>query len=136
VVMLEISSAVLHRIIADANADPACEQCGLLFGDSVRVADATPCANVATDPARTFEIDPAALFAALRAERTGGPKLIGYWHSHPSGDVRPSATDAAMAAADGKLWLIVAGEAFAVWRATGEAGATRFEAVRCRATTP
>lgn len=130
--MLEISSAALHHIIADAHADPARERCGLLFGDVDRVARAAPCANVAADPARMFEIDPAALFAALRAERMGGPTLVGHWHSHPSGDVRPSATDAAMATRDGKLWLIVAGDEIGVWRAEGEAGSTRFLGVRYR----
>jgi proteasome lid subunit RPN8/RPN11 len=131
--MLEISSAALQRIVADAIAHPARERCGLLFGDAGRVADATLCANVAADPALTFEIDPAALFAALRAERAGGAAMVGYWHSHPSGDVRPSATDAAMAAPDGKLWLIVGGGDVAVWRAGNEAGGTRFSPVPYRA---
>ncbi|MDF0489334.1 M67 family metallopeptidase [Sphingomonas sp. H39-1-10] len=130
--MLEISSTALHRIIAAAHADGAREVCGLLFGDHTRIAWAEPCANVADDPARTFEIDPAAHFAALRAERAGGAKLIGYWHSHPSGDVRPSATDVAMAAADGKLWLITAGSAIGVWRAEGGDAHHRFVAVPYR----
>ena len=130
--MLEISSTALHHIVAAANADPAREVCGLLFGDDARITRAEPCANVAADPARTFEIDPAAHFAALRAERDGGAKLIGYWHSHPSGDVRPSATDAAMAAADGKLWLIVAGSEIGVWRAGGAGAHGRFVAVPYR----
>lgn len=115
--MLEISSAALRCIIADAHADPARERCGLLFGDADHILEASLCANVAADPARTFEVDPAALFAALRGERAGGPRLAGYWHSHPSGYLRPSATDAAMAAPDGKIWLIVGGGDVAAWRA-------------------
>jgi len=95
----------------------------LLFGtdeaiDGFQVAD-----NVAEDPLSRFEIDPRALIAAMRAERAGGAKIVGYWHSHPGGDATPSATDAAMAAPDGKLWLIVAGEAVTAWRA-GEGGFT------------
>jgi len=133
--MLEISSAALDRIVASAHADSAREACGLLFGDDARIDTAEPCANVAADPARTFEIDPAALFAALRAERAGGARLIGYWHSHPSGDVRPSATDAAMAAADGKLWLIVGGNAIGVWRAQADATRGGFVAVPYRVDT-
>lgn len=86
----------------------------------------TIAANVADGPETRFEIDPAALFAALKAERAGGPQIVGYWHSHPSGDVRPSETDAAMAARDGKLWLIVANGDAGLWRAA-EAGG--FEAV-------
>jgi proteasome lid subunit RPN8/RPN11 len=97
------------------------EACGLLFGASDAVTACEIARNVAQDPVRQFEVDPAALFAALRAERAGGKRLIGYWHSHPSGDPTPSATDAAMAAADGKLWLIVAGTSVAAWRA-GEHG--------------
>ncbi|RYD18470.1 MAG: M67 family peptidase, partial [Lysobacteraceae bacterium] len=89
-----------------AKSTPDVEVCGMIFGTSDRVMDVAQCVNVAADPRRTFELDPTALFAALRAERGGGPALLGYWHSHPSGDVRPSVTDAARAAADGKVWLI------------------------------
>ena len=127
--MLEISSAALQQIVGDAAAHPARERCGLLFGTVDRVSGVSLCANVAADPSRTFEIDPAALFAALRAERAGGATLVGYWHSHPSGDVRPSATDTAMAVPDGKLWLIVSGDAIGVWRAADHAGAVRFTAI-------
>ena len=98
------------------------EACGLLFGTPDAITAMQTVENVAEDPKRRFEIEPAALFAALRAERAGGPKIIGYWHSHPSGDPMPSETDAVMAAADGKLWLIVAGEAVTLWRA-GASGA-------------
>jgi len=72
--------------------------------------------NVASDPATTFEIDPAALFAALRAERAGGPRILGHYHSHPSGSPTPSARDAAMALQPGRLWLIVAAGAARMWR--------------------
>ena len=33
----------------------------------------------------TLEIDPAKLIAALRAERGGGPAVVGCYHSHPRG---------------------------------------------------
>jgi len=85
--------------------------------------------NVAESPEMRFEIDPRALFAALKAERAGGPRIAGYWHSHPSGDATPSATDAAMAAPDGKLWLIVAGELIAGWNASESGLHGRFEPV-------
>lgn len=102
------------------------EACGLLFGVEGEISEATVTRNVADHPERRFEIDPAALFAALRAERAGGARIAGYWHSHPSGDAQPSQADAAMAVADGKLWLIVAGaEAATLWRA----GAHGFEAM-------
>lgn len=101
---------------ASAVAAPR-EACGLLFGADDVIIAFSQTANIAASPETRFEIDPAALFAALRAERAGGPRLIGYWHSHPSGDPLPSATDAAMAAPDGKLWVILGGAAVTCWRA-------------------
>ena len=100
----------------------------MLFGSAALVDGVMAAANVADDPARRFEIDPAALFAAIRAERAGGPTLAGHYHSHPGGIAEPSAPDRAMAAADGKLWLIVAGEAVTAWRA-GEDGFERVELI-------
>ena len=102
------------------------EACGLLFGEDDAITAMQVVDNVAEDPERRFEIDPRALFAALRAERAGGPRLIGYWHSHPGGDATPSITDAAMAAPDGKLWLIVAGDMATLWRAGSQGLHGRF----------
>ncbi len=125
---LQISSCVI-ALIQQAAADAApLEACGLLFGAD-GVDRASVAANVSDDPTRRFEIDPAALIGALRAERGGGEKVIGYWHSHPSGDATPSATDAAMAAADGKIWVIVAGDAVTAWRAGTSGLHGRFERV-------
>lgn len=122
---VQISRCVVELIQrAAAEAEP-CEACGLLFGVNERISHAETTANVADAPEHRFEIDPTALFAALRAERAGGPHIAGYWHSHPSGDAQPSQTDAAMAAADGKYWLIVGGGDMTLWRA-GDWG---FEAV-------
>lgn len=104
----------IQRISADAAPR---EACGLLFGAADRITDWQAVENVAEEPERRFEIEPGALFAALRAERAGGPKIVGYWHSHPSGDATPSVTDAAMAQPDGKLWLIVAQGSEKLWRA-------------------
>lgn len=104
----------IRRISADAAPQ---EACGLLFGAPDRITGWQAVENVAEEPERRFEIEPGALFAALRAERAGGPKILGYWHSHPGGDATPSVTDAAMAQPDGKLWLVVTGEGETLWRA-------------------
>lgn len=114
---LAISRCVVEAIQQAAAAAAPREACGLLFGGDAEISGWQAVENVAEEPESRFEIDPAALFAALRAERGGGPRIAGYWHSHPSGDPAPSATDAAMAEPDGKLWLIVAGESVGAWRA-------------------
>lgn len=96
------------------------EACGILFGEDGEISACSVTKNVADDPQRRFEIDPRALFAALRAERAGGPKVAGYWHSHPSGDATPSATDVAMADPDGKIWLILGADRMTAWVARRE----------------
>lgn len=101
----------------------------MLLGDGDQITDCIVAENVADDPLRRFEIDPAALFAALKSERAGGPKLLGYWHSHPSGDARPSAMDAGSAEPDGKLWIIVADDDVRAWRASDRGIHGRFNAV-------
>lgn len=96
------------------------EACGLLLGTGDLVTIATVAANVAAAPARRFEIDPAHLLAAHRAARGGGPAILGYWHSHPSGLAEPSRTDAAMADPDGRVWAIVAGGGVRCFRAAAD----------------
>ncbi len=113
---LEVASGVLATLLSESARARPYEACGLLLGTAARIDGATLCANVAADPARHFEIDPAALIAAHKAERTGGPMLLGYWHSHPSGAPAPSATDRARATRDGRVWAIVAGSKIGWWR--------------------
>ncbi|MAF60718.1 MULTISPECIES: M67 family metallopeptidase [Pseudomonadota] len=112
-----LSSALHHQLLAEAAAAFPHECCGLLFGSPDRIDAAQPCANVASDPMRTFEIDPAALIAAERSARSGGALLIGYYHSHPNGRAEPSPRDARDAARDDRLWLIVADNRITAWQA-------------------
>lgn len=112
---LEISREALAGIrAATASAHPE-EACGLLFGGNGLIDDWREAPNVAQNRVAEFEIDPNVLFAALRAERAGGPKLIGYWHSHPKGRAEPSRRDTELAGLDNKVWVIVAGEDIAAW---------------------
>jgi len=126
-----ISRCVVELIQrAAAEAAPR-EACGILFGADDEITGCQVTDNVSEIPETQFEIDPAALFAALRAERAGGARIAGYWHSHPGGDASPSAMDAAMAVPDGKLWLIVAGADVRLWRAVGDGAVHgRFEAIQ------
>jgi proteasome lid subunit RPN8/RPN11 len=126
------SRGLLDHILADAAASET-EICGLLLGGEGRIDAILPAANVAADPARHFELDPAVLLCAHRAARAGGRGIVGHYHSHPSGQPVPSTTDAACAAPDGSLWLIVGGGEARLWRARASAipgaGGARFDAV-------
>ncbi len=112
-----ISSEVLDRLLAEAAASPDAEICGLLFGAAAgRIEAAAACANVAANPARTFEIDPKALFAAHRRARGEGGAVIGHYHSHPTGVPVPSPRDVAQAMGDGAVWVILGAGAARAWR--------------------
>ena len=125
----QLTRGALAAMLAQAARAHPAECCGLLLG--VRWAEAgegacgeaecitaiTPTAKVAADPTRHFEIDPAALIAALRAEREGGEQaLLGWYHSHPAGEAIPSATDQANSPRDGRVWAIIAEGAVRLWR--------------------
>jgi proteasome lid subunit RPN8/RPN11 len=122
-----IRKALLEEILAVAAAAPRHEVCGLLFGTNHGIDHIQPTENVADRPQDTFEIDPEALFAALRAERAGGPRLIGHYHSHPNGRAEPSPRDLA-AAEPGKYWLIIGGGAARLWLA-GPSGFTEVKLI-------
>lgn len=123
--VLEVTSDVIATLVAAAATAAPRECCGLLLGGAGRITEARQAANVADDPLRRFEIDPAALFAAHREARSGGPELLGYFHSHPTGHPVPSATDCEHASGDDRAWAIVANRDVAFWR-DGEGG---FEAL-------
>jgi desampylase len=111
---LRISSELHRLLLREAAASPGTEVCGLLVGDK-SVVRAVPAANIATEPGDTFEIDPATLFSAIRAERAGQGKLVGYYHSHPVGPPTPSARDTARAVCDGRFWLIIGERRVTAW---------------------
>lgn len=111
-----VTSGALATVQEEATRAAPNEACGLLLGRDGVILSATVCANVAADPARHFEIDPTTLIAAHRAERAGGAQLIGYWHSHPTGDAAPSPTDKAMASGDGRIWAIAGEDEITFWR--------------------
>jgi len=112
-----ISSELTERIVALAAAEPAREVCGLLVGTGAYVTGIVVADNVADDPHKRFEVDPAVHFAAIRAARGGGHGVIGCYHSHPSGSTSPSECDRAMIGQTGELWLITDGRTVRAWQA-------------------
>ncbi len=113
---LELTSGVEATLLEEALREHPRECCGLLLGQGARIEHAQPVRNVHPNPLSHFELDPAALIAAHRAARSGGPEVLGYFHSHPNGLTRPSATDQAAASKDGRIWAIVASGKITLWR--------------------
>ncbi|MGB3469968.1 MAG: Mov34/MPN/PAD-1 family protein [Erythrobacter sp.] len=104
-----ITASGIEALTTQSTAAHPNECCGLLLGSHNAITAIQPTANVHPSPQSHFEIDPQALIDAHRKARAGGPAIIGYYHSHPTGDPHPSATDRAMAAHDGTVWAIIAG---------------------------
>jgi len=123
--ILEVTSGVMTTLLEEAARAAPAECCGLLLGQGGRVTEARPAANVASDPLRHFEIDPVALLQVHKAARAGGPELLGYYHSHPTGHPVPSATDCDHASGDARAWAIIASGEVAFWRD----GAGGFDAI-------
>lgn len=106
-----LSPRAAEAIVVRARHTWPDEICGFLWGERrpglMIVTDHLPMLNASPDP-RRFLIDPAAHIALLRRLRDNGQEdnLLGPYHSHPSGDPRPSVYDRPAAA--GQLWLIAA----------------------------
>lgn len=108
-------AAQIRRHAAQAFPD---ECCGLLLGRAGQVLEVVESPNVAARPDRAFEIEPAVLLATHRRARREAFDLLGCYHSHPTGDLAPSARDAARAV-DPMIWLIASADALRGWRFEG-----------------
>ena len=118
---IEVTSGLVARLLAEAEAAAPREACGLLLGHSGCIEKVQPAHNFHAQPETHFEIDPQALIDAHRDARSGDLQVIGYYHSHPAGPAEPSATDRAEAANDGSIWAIVGNGTVRFWRA-GDGG--------------
>ena len=113
---MRVSCDALAALVSEAAHAHPRECCGILLGEGSLITAISPARNVHPAPQTHFEIDPQSLIDAHRDARGGGRQVIGYYHSHPSGRAEPSATDRLMAAADGMVWAIVAGDRVSLWR--------------------
>jgi proteasome lid subunit RPN8/RPN11 len=124
----------VHTAICEHAEDGAPEEvCGVLGGgrgtdgETSLARRAEGVTNVAEAPRIRYELDATEQFRAMEAIEDAGEDVVGFYHSHPRGPSRPSATDEALATWTGHSYVIVslAGPEPEVrsWRWTGE----RFE---------
>lgn len=110
--VLRIPRAVLDDVYAHAREGAPQEACGILAGRReagehvvergfrVRNAHPRPIGEYALDPAEQLHV-------TLLAEDELGLEVIGFYHSHPAGPARLSATDAARASWPGASYLLL-----------------------------
>jgi proteasome lid subunit RPN8/RPN11 len=111
-----LSRELVAAIVREGERAHPEEACGLLLGRDDSIERSQPARNVHPEPRTHFEIDPQALIDAHRSARNGGPEVLGYYHSHPTGVSEPSTTDRAEAPGDGRIWAIVGGGDVTFWR--------------------
>ncbi|RMG28256.1 MAG: M67 family peptidase [Gammaproteobacteria bacterium] len=98
---------VVNRLLAEAQAHPETEVCGLIGARDGHAVSVYPVANVASDPGRLFDMDPRGLVDAMRTLRERGETLFAIYHSHPHAPAEPSATDLRELAYPEAVYLII-----------------------------
>ncbi|AEH38068.1 desampylase [Halopiger xanaduensis] len=127
---LVVPEAVRDAVLERARDGRPHEICGVFGGDfdpqRSRVRSQYPAENAAETPRTRYRINPEEQLAIFERLEARGEEIVGFYHSHPRGPPRPSATDAAQATWPDRSYLIVSLEPFAVgsWRWRSEESAT------------
>jgi desampylase len=103
---LWLTAIQAQQITEHARKGSPAEVCGVIAGYGDKVVRIMPLPNVAKEPRRHYQIDPAGLVAAWSEIESAGLSLIGFYHSHPYGDPIPSPTDVRDAAYSDAVYLI------------------------------
>ncbi len=93
---VQIEAAVIDSMVEHARSEAPLECCGLLMGRDGRISRLRRMRNLAQSPVR-YEMAPGELFRFFKDLRGSGLQHLGIYHSHPSSEAYPSATDVAQA---------------------------------------
>ncbi len=105
--MTTLPRPLVNQILRQAQDSPDAEICGLIGARNGEAQHAYAVNNVAEQPEKLFQMDPAGQIAALRLMRERSETLFAIYHSHPTSPAEPSATDLAEAGYPDALYLIV-----------------------------
>ena len=101
-----ITQTIWDRLLDEARKNPSVECCGLLGGRDGTITSIYPAPDDLAS-ATAYEIAPADLFRLMHEIRAAGEELVGIYHSHPSGENRPSARDLELAYYPDVAYVIV-----------------------------
>jgi [CysO sulfur-carrier protein]-S-L-cysteine hydrolase len=90
--VIRIQARLAEQMLVHARRDVSRECCGLLAGRDDLIARVFPATN-ALASATAYEIAPQELFHLMREFRAAGLQLLGIYHSHPTGENKPSERD-------------------------------------------
>lgn len=98
---------ILGHLVDQALGELDEECCGLLAGRDGVITHVFPAENVATDPAKNYEIAPKEIVRLMREFRAAGLEFLGIYHSHPNGENAPSARDIELAYYSEEIYFII-----------------------------
>ncbi len=105
---IRLGRGLAEELFARAREAAPEECCGLLGGRGAEAESVYPLRNAARDARVAYEAAPEELFAAQRAMRGRGERLLAIYHSHPrSADPVPSAADVRLAFYPAAVYLII-----------------------------
>lgn len=127
--MIVVPPAVRTTIVERAREGAPEEVCGVLGGEydpdsRSLVRSQYPAENVADRPRTRYRIDPEEQLAIFDRLEAHDEEIVGFYHSHPRGPPRPSATDKAQATWPDRSYVIVSLDPLNVdsWRWRAGAG--------------
>lgn len=103
---IRVNKHVLTRMMDAVLQSPGLECCGLLAGKDGVITRVCAAANAAAS-ATEYSIAPKELFQFMCEIREAGLEFMGIYHSHPSGDNKPSARDIDQAYYPGVAYFIL-----------------------------
>ncbi len=104
---IEIPIERVNQILAHAQNGDELEICGFIASKNGVVCTIYPVENIASLPACFYRMDEKQQIDAMREMREAGEILFGIYHSHPSSEAEPSATDIKEAAYPEAVYFIV-----------------------------
>lgn len=114
--MWTIRHHVFEGMVEQARKELPRECCGLLGGLDENIDRRIGCRNALASE-RAFSVEPEELIAAFRTLRQEGRRLLGIYHSHPTGEGEPSLSDfSEHLYPEALCWIISFQEAAAVVR--------------------
>src|SRR5581483_4621701 len=113
---MQIPAGIVEDMMKHAAEEATRECCGLMIGHGRDIVRSMRARNL--DPSLSrYLIDPADHFAAIRDARASGLQVIGAYHSHPTGDPLPSASDVAEASGSVDFVYVIVAPQAAAYRA-------------------
>ena len=101
-----IPAEVIAELLAHARSEAPNECCGLLLGRRGVISSSFRARNLEASTTR-YLIDPEDHFAAMRAARERGLRVVGAYHSHPASPPAPSPSDIAEASGGADFLYVI-----------------------------